>query len=395
MTEITIPRLGWSMEEGTFSEWLKHDGDWVQKGEMLFVLESDKAAQEIESFDEGMLRIGPAGPKPGVTVQVGQTIGYLVAREEAATFEVPKGLIATIKETTLDTSPVVATAPSDDEGPDFGSRPVASPRAKRAAQERRFEWQTLAGTGRGGRVRERDVLAAASDAKRPVPAPISSATRRTIAERMLASLQSTAPVTLTTKVDAANLINLRSQFKAAAEDNVAPTISDIVIKLAAIALKSHPDLNARWQDEQVVRLDDIHIGLAVDTDAGLVVPVLRDVTKLGLKEIAARSRSLIERARQRRLSADDLRGGTFTVTNLGMYGIDAFTPIINPPETAILGLGAVRREAVVLDDERIVPSHVMTLSLTFDHRVVDGAPAARFLQTLRSLIENPAASLVE
>ena len=399
MIEITIPRLGWSMEEGTFSEWLKRDGDWVEKGDMLFVLESDKAAQEIESFESGVLKIGPTAPQPSETVKVGQVIGYLVARDQAATFEPPKGSEQTA-EARLDG--VATAAPSYQEVPAAastdaqGRRTAASPRARHTAKECGIEWQTLAGSGRGGRVRERDVLAAAAidHQKKPVAAPLST-TRRTIAERMLASAHTTAPVTLTTKVDAANLVNLRAQFKAAAKDETPPSITDIVVKLVAGALESHPELNARWDDHQIVQLSEINMGFAVDTEAGLLVPVIRNVARLGLKQIAALSRTLIDKARRRRLTADELTGGTFTVTNLGMYGIDAFTPIINVPETAILGIGAVRRATVVLDDDRVVPGYMLTLSLTFDHRVVDGAPAARFLQTVRKHIENPAASLVE
>jgi pyruvate dehydrogenase E2 component (dihydrolipoamide acetyltransferase) len=399
MIEIAVPRLGWSMEEGTFSEWLKREGDWVETGEMLFVLESDKAAQEVESFDAGVLRIAPAGAKPGDTVQVGQVIGYLLARDEVATFDAPSKAPAVANEAIAERA--AATGPTFQETPlepagnarDTAGR-AASPRARRVAHERGVDWQTLAGTGRGGRVRERDVLAAAgADAGVSRAAPLST-TRRTIAERMMASLRSTAPVTLTTKIDAANLINLRRQFKAAADNQDAPGLTDIAIKLAAVALEKHPDMNSRWQDTQIIRLEEIHIGMAVDTDAGLLVPVVRDAARLGLRQIAALSRALADKARQRRLSAEELRGGTFTVTNLGNYGIDAFTPIINAPETAILGLGAIRREARVLDDDRIVPGESMTLSLTFDHRIVDGAPAARFLQTIRTLMENPAAWLV-
>jgi pyruvate dehydrogenase E2 component (dihydrolipoamide acetyltransferase) len=283
----------------------------------------------------------------------------------------------------------------------------ATPRARRAASERGVDWRTLTGTGRRGRIRERDVPAAplagnarteqtetgrasiAGDTFVPI-----SATRRAIAERMVASLQATAPVTLTAKANAANLVNLRGQFKAVAAGDVVPGVTDVIVKLAAIALRRHAEINARWQDDRIVHVGDIHVGIAVDTEAGLLVPVIRAVDKLSLRQIAAQTRTLIDKARQRRLSAEELRGGTFTVTNLGAYGIDAFTPIINPPETAILGIGSIRREAIVLDDDRIVPGETLTLSLTFDHRAVDGAPAARFLQTLRGLIENPAAWLV-
>ncbi|MGH7139104.1 MAG: dihydrolipoamide acetyltransferase family protein, partial [Pirellulales bacterium] len=362
MIEITIPRLGWSMEEGTFSEWLKRDGDWVEKGDMLFVLESDKAAQEIESFESGVLRLGTNGPRPGKTVKIGQVIGYLVARDEAATFQAPAGKTAHVDRAE---APVEAPAADLREtvqeeralAPVAARQAVASPRARRAADERSIDWRTLDGTGRGGRVRERDVLSAAVNAPQATTAR-TSATRRTIAQRMAASTRETAAVTLTTKVDAANLVNLRAQFAAGKE--TAPSITDIVVKLVAKAMEDHPDLNSRWQDDQIIRFREIHIGIAVDTEAGLLVPVLRDVPGMTLKQVASTSRTLIEKARGRRLAAEELRGGTFTVTNLGMYGIDAFTPIINLPETAILGIGAVRREAMVLDDDRLSPGYLLT-----------------------------------
>lgn len=210
---------------------------------------------------------------------------------------------------------------------------------------------------------------------------------------MVASHQATAPVTLTTRVDATNLVNLRNQFKAAAGQEIVPSLTDLVVKLLSIALTEHPWLNARWENDAVVEVTEIHVGVAVDTPSGLLVPVLRDVPSLGVRDIARRSREMIDAARAGTLSTADLTGGTFTVTNLGMYGIDAFTPIINPPEAAILGLGAVRREPCYVG-EQVVPREIMTLSLTFDHRIVDGAPAARFLQTLATGIENPAAWLL-
>lgn len=417
MIEITIPRLGWSMEEGTFSAWLKNDGDWIEKGDLLFVLESDKASQEIESFDAGVLRIGPDGPQPGETVQVGQVIGYLAARDEVPSFapapaasvtaapvpvtlapvEIPHEMVADGDAVGSHVAaPVAALAASPEREPGNGataSEPVASPRARRAAREHGVDWRGLSGSGREGRVRERDVLAAIlrSDEIELPAAPISNV-RRTIAERMLASVHSTAPVTLTTKVNAANLVNLREVFKTASRE-AAPTITDIVVKLTAQALAEHPGLNARWQNSQIVLNNEINIGIAVDTLAGLLVPVVRNVPDLGLKQLAAASRALVERARESRLTPADMQGGTFTVTNLGMYGIDVFTPIINPSEAAILGLGAIRREAVVVED-RLVAGQTITLNLTFDHRIVDGAPAARFLQFVGQLIENPVASLV-
>jgi pyruvate dehydrogenase E2 component (dihydrolipoamide acetyltransferase) len=204
---------------------------------------------------------------------------------------------------------------------------------------------------------------------------------------MVASRQATAPVTLTSVADAANLVNLREQFKLAAAGTV-PSYTDFLVKLAAHALQEHPRLASRWTDAGIQPAERIGIGIAVDTDAGLLVPVIRDVPSLGLKQITTRSRELIELARSGKLPARDMEGGCFTITNLGAYGIDAFTPIINLPECAILGVGRIERRPV-MEGDRVVGREQVTLSLTFDHRIVDGAPAARFLQTLAKMIANP------
>ncbi|MCE9528907.1 MAG: 2-oxo acid dehydrogenase subunit E2, partial [Planctomycetales bacterium] len=250
------------------------------------------------------------------------------------------------------------------------------------------------GTGKSGRIREQDVRAAAtrpSASASGTRIPVSSR-RRTIAARMTASSQQTAPVTLTTRADATNLVNLRGQFKAAGGE-VVPSYTDILAKLTAAVLQQHPQMAARWDGEHLTIPDGTHIGIAVDAEDGLIVPVLRDVPSLSLMQLAARSRELIESARTKKFKVDDLQGGVFTITNLGAYGIDAFTPIINLPETAILGVGCIRREPAVVDNQ-IVPRDQVTLSLTFDHRIVDGAPAARFLQAIRLAVENPSAWLL-
>jgi pyruvate dehydrogenase E2 component (dihydrolipoamide acetyltransferase) len=209
--------------------------------------------------------------------------------------------------------------------------------------------------------------------------------RKVIAERMARSAHTTAPVTLTTRADATNFVNLREQFKAAAPESI-PGYTDLIVKLTALVLQRHPYMNAVWRDDAIFASDAVHIGIAVDTDAGLMAPVLRDVPSLAVRQVAEQSRALIEQARAQRLTVEQMQGGTFTVTNLGMHGIDAFTPIINLPECAVLGVGRVVAEPAV-HEGRIVPRDMVTLSLTFDHRVVDGAPAARFLNDVRLRIE--------
>jgi len=266
----------------------------------------------------------------------------------------------------------------------------ASPRARRVASELGIDWTGLSGTGAGGRIRERDVRAAASLRSSSMNSksigrrlPLTNR-RRVIAQRMVASRQATVPVTLTTRADATQLVKLRDEFKSLAGSKLIPSYQDIVTKLVAQALKGHPLLAGRWEEDAIVVPADnqLHLGVAVDTEEGLVVPVIRNVGELTLDEIVHQSRRLLELARAGKLTASDMQGGVFTITNLGAFGIDAFTPIINSPETAILGVGTIRREPFVLDDGVIVARHEITLSLTFDHRIVDGAPAARFLQAI-------------
>ncbi|MBM3727545.1 MAG: 2-oxo acid dehydrogenase subunit E2 [Acidobacteria bacterium] len=342
-TEIVIPRLGWSMEEGTFVEWLKQPGSTVTPGEPLFALESEKVTMEVEALDGGVLTLNPDSPPAGATVQVGQVIGHL----------------------------------DDGASPTAPPARAITPRARSAARELGIDPAQLTGTGREGRIRERDVRAAAP--AKPAPS------RATIARRMTESRDNTVPVTLVRRVDASRLTALRNRWKLALQPAPAPTINDIVVKLAAHALMAHPAMAGG--------LSTMHIGIAVDTPHGLIVPVLRNVPELSLTELAHQARGLIEAARERRLPAEAAADGVFTVTNLGSFGVETFNPVINPPQTAILGLGAILWEPVVLPSGEIVPRQRMALCLTFDHRAVDGAPAARFLADLARVIEEPPAAV--
>ena len=358
--EIVIPRLGWTMDEGTFVGWLKRDGEFVKRGEPLFDLEGEKAAQEIEALDEGILRIPANSPRPGSVVLVGTVVGYLTAAGE----DLPSQASVKI--------------------------PLASPRARRVARELKIDCTTLTGSGVEGRIRERDVRAAAATRQQ---APLTKR-RQVIARRMADSRQQTVPVTLTTRADATNLVGMRRNFEQAGARSPFPTYQDLIMKLAAGVLARHPMLAGRLEDGTIVvpTADEFHIGIAVDTAEGLLVPVVRNVAALSFSELAAQTRRLIDRARAGQLTAAEMQGGVFTITNLGAFGIDAFTPVINPPESAILGLGALRREPVVLEDGQLAARQMWSLSLTFDHRVIDGAPAARFLQDLVAAVGSPAAT---
>ena len=442
--EIIIPRLGWSMEEGTFVAWLKSEGDFVKRGDALFELEGEKATQEIEAVDEGVLRIPLTGPKPGSVHKVGAIIGYLVGANDSipalanpsqqTNIEVVNeadSLVASpsvrqlARKVGIELSTVKGTGPrgrilqedvhqakvifsENAQEPvisnvsKMSSQQVASPRARRLASSLGIDWKLLIGSGASGRVRECDVKAASTN----LPSDITSAgkaqripiskKRRLIAQRLVASRQLTVPVTLTTKADATNLVNLRNQFKSTNGTHPIPSFQDIITKLVAEVLKQHMFLAGRWDEDAIVlpAHHELHIGMAVDTEDGLLVPVIRNVAGLTLRDVAAQSKSLVQQAREGKITAAQMQGGVFTITNLGAFGIDSFTPVINYPEAAILGLGAIRKEPVFLDDGQVVAQLQLALSLTFDHRIVDGAPAARFLQSLVSAISNPSAFLL-
>jgi pyruvate dehydrogenase E2 component (dihydrolipoamide acetyltransferase) len=382
--EIVMPRLGWSTEEGTLIEWLKKDGDPVRTGEVVCVIESDKAQVEVESFDAGVLCIPADSPAPGAKVPVGTLLGYVLAPGEAPPARRARGDAAALPgaATPRGTAETRAVAPAIPRG----QRPVASPRARRTAAELRVDWTALSGSGRTGRILERDVRAAA--AGRP------SSVRRLIGERLSASARATVPVTLTTDADATELVRARDALRAEAQAARihAPSYTDCFVKLTAMALSEHPALNASLDGERLVQHGAIHVGVAVDTPRGLLACVLRDVAHKSLPTLAAESAALVAAARAGTVSPDALRGGTFTVSNLGAYEIDAFTPIVNLPECAILGIGRIVARAMVVDEDAgaIAARKMVALSLTFDHRAVDGAPAARFLQRIKQLVEQPA-----
>jgi len=442
--EIIIPRLGWSMEEGTFVAWLKSEGDFVKRGDALFELEGEKATQEIEAVDEGVLRIPITGPKPGSVHKVGAVIGYLVAANdsipglanplqqvnveainEADSIVASPSVRQLARKVGVQLSQVKATGPrgrilqgdvhqaksilsENAQEPVISdvskmlSQQVASPRARRLASSLGIDWKLLIGSGAGGRIRECDVKAASTNLTSPITTagkaqriPISKK-RKLIAQRLVASRQLTVPVTLTTKADATNLVNLRNQFKSTNGTHPIPSFQDIITKLVAEVLKEHVFLAGRWDEDAIVlpAHHELHIGMAVDTEDGLLVPVIRNVAGLNLRDVAVQSKSLVQQAREGKITAAQMQGGVFTITNLGAFGIDSFTPVINYPEAAILGLGAIRKEPVFLDDGKVVAQLQLALSLTFDHRIVDGAPAARFLQSLVSAIANPSAFLL-
>ncbi len=441
--EVVMPRLGWTMETGSVAEWLKHDGDEVQAGDILFTVETDKVAQEVESMDSGILRMPPDSAPPGTAVPVGAVLAYLVQPGEAPPFDArPTPPAPAPVQTPQAVAPETVAGAAAVRANGLGSSP-ASPRARRVAKELGVDWTTIAGTGRTGRIVERDVravaaqpaaararispvarrvaqqqgvdldeLAAQMPDKRITRADIDAAVRppadqaplggrseplsrmrRIIGERMAQSVHTVAPVTLTTEVDATELVALRGRIKQslAGSNRPTPSYTDLLARLTALTLLEHPQLNSTLTGEAIVRHDVVHIGIAVDTEQGLLVPVVRDAHLKSIQRIAEESAQLIAAARAGKSKSDDLGGSTFSITNLGMYEIDAFTPIINLPECAILGVGRIIARQVVIDEEteELAVRKMLALSLTFDHRVVDGAPAARFLQQVKHGIEHP------
>ncbi|MCL4394560.1 MAG: 2-oxo acid dehydrogenase subunit E2 [Chloroflexi bacterium] len=410
--EITLPRLGWDMQEGSLAEWLKQDGDYVKVGEPLFSIEGDKAVQEIESLDSGYLRRLPDGPRPGEKVPVGTLLGYLVPEEELASF-VPSSRIPAAA-TTPPASQTEAQTQSAEPEPSQSAHAQAkriyiSPYARRLAETMGVDWRLVQGSGARGRIMANDVRRQAerradvprmtasvppSQAASRAKGVSATSLRKKIAEHMAHSAHTSAPVTLTTEVDATELTALRASLKSASQSTLGspiPSYNDMLVKLCAQALTEHPAMNARLEGDEVLLVSSIHIALAVDTDRGLIVPVIKDAQSKSLRQIAQESATLIEKTRNGTIGFDDLQGATFTITNLGMFGIDAFTPIVDLPQCAILGVGRIAPKQVVVDADKptVAIRQRVVLSLTFDHRLVDGAQAARFLQRVTQLIEIP------
>ena len=457
--EVILPKLGQTMEEGAIVEWLKREGDPIKRGEVIFTTESDKATLEVEAPGRGFLRTilvpegetvpvltvvalmtstldedlsayDVQGPAPADGADAGETAiseavepealqPLPVVAERGRIFSSPRARWLA-RDRAVDLVKVVGTGPDGriverDVVAYLEAEPEVTPVARRLAEQAGLDLRTIAGTGPRGRITKEDVDQALAPPAVPPsavvptpPAPIEAPTgavetpvtgvRAVIARRMVGSHQTTAPVTLTTEVDATELVALRELLKVSLADELGFNIgyNDLLIKVCARALREFPYMNARLDSPDpsnptsgVIRqLPDVHVALAVDTERGLLVPVIRDADRKGIADIGREVRGVVERARAGTAQPDELSDSTFTITNLGMHEIDAFTPIINLPEAAILGVGRIKPRPAVVDGE-VTVRKIVWLSLTFDHRVVDGAPAARFLQRLKQLVEAP------
>ena len=411
---MKMPQLGITMTEGKIVRWLKQEGDPVKADQTILEIETDKINAEVESPAEGTLARLQA--QEGDTVPVIGLLAIIAAADdtdetiELAIQEAKAAAAAgtAASRATASPRPTRPRRPGRAAGPAAaGGRIAASPVARRLARELSVELSTVQGSGPGGRIVEGDVRAAAesapgaaagSPASGTAAAEVSGLTaaqtfpvagiRQVIGERMATSLREMAQLTVVTEADATALRARRTDLVATAEQagQRGPGYTDLLLWLLARTLPKHPLLNASLIGDEVRCWREVNIGVAVALESGLVVPVVRSAHAKSLADLTAEVASLVERARDNRLGLDELQGGTFTVTNLGMYDIDAFTPIINPPQSAILGLGRIVPRPTVVDDA-VTIRHMMTLSLSFDHRVVDGAPAAQFLQALKQGIE--------
>ena len=412
-SEVKLPRLGQGMEAGTIVKWLKSEGDKVEKGEPLYELDTDKVTQEVEAEASGvLLRIAVAEGE----VPVGQTIAFIGEEGEQAPEPSGNGASAAQKvdeEPQEEGSPGPAREQEREQGREVaeqiaeasqrpaqdGSRVKASPLARRIARERGIELSALTGTGPEGRIVAEDVeraVVSSAPAAPPAAAPGEverrelTSIRKTIARRLTEAWQ--IPVfQLQVSVDMARANELVARLREH-EDGPKATVTDVLTKVCAAALLRHREVNAQYTDDAILILPTANIGIAVAAPQGLVVPVIHGAERLRLTEIAAARADIVSRAREGKLTRDDLENGTFTISNLGMFRVERFTAVLNPPQAAIVAIGATEERAVAVHGE-VVVRPTMTITGTFDHRAVDGAPAAEFLQTVKELLEEPALML--
>jgi pyruvate dehydrogenase E2 component (dihydrolipoamide acetyltransferase) len=413
-TTIVLPKMGMTMTEGTLAEWLVPDGTPVEKGQPIFRMLTEKINAEVEAETSGVLRhLVPED----TTVPAGAVVGCILAQGEALPPELVEMAAAAPAPATAAPAPAAsgagrAAAPTREAG-EFVR---ASPLARRLAEEAGIDLSQVEGTGPGGRILQEDVERAIA-ARREAPAPAAppagrtihfKGVRRTIGQRMHESLQTMAQLTITMEVDVTEAgrmcQELSERWQAEPDGGVSVTYTHAIVKAAALALAEHPRLNSTLEGDVIRLLDEVNVGVAVALDEGLIVPVVRQADRKPLRQIAVEARELSEKARQATLTVDEVTGGTFTVTTLGMYDVDIFTPIVNPPQCAILGVGQVKEVPAFLargesasggEGDRVVRRSVLNLSLSFDHRVVDGAPAAEFLRRVKHYLEHPDLLLAE
>jgi len=381
-----MPKIGLTMKEGKVVEWRKKEGDRVKKGEILFVFETEKTTFEVEASESGILAQILVATEE--TVPVGTVVGRLSSDGEAPA-AVPEKPLPTFQE-----KPIPMPTPSP-----LKEKVRATPLARRMAKEKGLDFRMIAGTGAMGRIRRKDVEAFLAS---PPPAAETSKAlekgklvkftgmRRIIAQKMLASKVETAQIYMSSTVDATKVLEAREKLLPIIEkkDGVRLTITDILMRITTAAITRHPVINTRWTPEGILWLDEIHMGMAMALEEGLIVPVIWDIGKKPISEIAKARADLVERGRKGKLTPDEMKGSTFTLSSLGMYGIEEFCAIINQPESAILGVGAILDQPVVIENKIVIRPR-MKITLSYDHRIIDGAKAAEFMRTLKTLMEEP------
>jgi pyruvate dehydrogenase E2 component (dihydrolipoamide acetyltransferase) len=419
-TKVFMEALSPTMEEGKLVRWLKNEGDAVKGGDVLAEVETDKAIMELVARGDGVLRkrlinegdSAPVGTLLGIIAELGENIDSMLGG--AATLPPPAAVNPTApdseirdvarqpipapKQAAASAAPAPAAAPA----PSGPTR--SSPLARRLASERGLDLGSVQGSGPNGRIIKRDIEAAAAAGGAPraaggapsAPAisregdfqdvPLTNI-RKIIAKRLGESIGPIPTFYLTAEIDLTRVMEMR---KAMAElgDEFKVSVNDILLKAIAVALSQHPEVNAHWLGDKIRYHNRVHLGMAVATDDGLIVPVIWDADRKRMSEISREARELAKRARERKLKPEEFTGSTFSVSNLGMFGIDQFTAIINPPEAAIIAIGTSEEKLVVVDGEAVIRNRVR-LTMSCDHRIIDGAVGAKFLQALRRLIENP------
>lgn len=410
--EVLMPQLGLTMEEGTVSQWIKHEGDEVKTGDVIVEITTDKLTNEVASEHDGvMLKIvaqeGEDIPVKGLLCYIGQP-GEAVGDAPAAPAAAPAAAAAA----PAAAAPAAAPAPVAAAN---GKRIRISPLARKTAAKMGVDYSGIAGTGPSGRIVVKDILAAAEAQKNaPAAAPAAEAApakkeapkaglelmegdtvvkltgmRKVVAERMLASHTEIPPVTQNIKVDVTELMKFRKMLLA--ETGKKYSVNDLVLKAIAKCLTQHPEILVSFDEanHQIIQRKHVNIGMAVALDAGLITPVIRDADKMGLDTLAATAKDLAARAKENKLLPDEYKGSTITVSNLGMFGIETFTPIINQPDSVIVGVCAIEDELQMDDEGKLSKHQVMRLSVTLDHRTLDGAVVAKFEMDLRDILQNP------
>jgi len=401
-TKVMMEALSPTMEEGRLVKWVKNVGDAVKSGDTIGEVETDKAIMELVARGDGILRAHLV--PEGTTATVGMVIGVIAAANEDIS-SMTGGAAPAPAAAPAAAAPAAPAAPAPAPTAAAPAAPVAeasgpvrsSPLARRMAAEKGVNIGAIHGSGPNGRVIRRDIEAASVSTTTAVPATIPitgeytdvvlTQMRKTIARRLSESIGPVPTFYLTSEIDMTQVGQLREQMVANG-DQYKVSVNDIVIKAVAIALTRHPECNAHWMGDSIRYFSAAHIGMAVATDDGLIVPVIRDAQRKGLGQIGRDARELAKKARERKLQPAEFTGGTFSVSNLGMFGIDQFTAIINPPEAAILAVGATETKPV-WENGAFVPRQRMRVTLSCDHRVIDGAVGAKFLHTLRGLLEAP------